>query len=170
MPTKKPKAKRNESGAAKRAGAKRATKKPLAEKVGGASLSLHFDLKIKAQVQAISPLVDRIMRMVSDLEYAKGKEFEIEMALREALANAVVHGAKADASKKVECCVRGEKDSGIHIIVRDPGPGFDPSRVSSPTDEQNLFSDHGRGIYLINKLMDEVRYERNGAEIHMRKY
>lgn len=170
MPTKRPKAKRNGHGTSERASTKKLATKPLVEKKGGPSLPLHFELKIKADVQAISPVVDRIMRLVSDLEYAKGKEFEIEIALREALANAVVHGAKADASKKVECCVRGEKNSGIHIIVRDPGTGFDPSRVSSPTDEQNLFSDHGRGIYLINKLMDEVRYERNGTEIHMRKY
>jgi serine/threonine-protein kinase RsbW len=137
---------------------------------GGHSFPLHFELRIVADIEAISPVVDRIMRWVSDLDYAKGKEFEIETALREALANAILHGAKADASKKVECSVTGDKDRGIHIVVRDPGNGFDPSRIASPTAEQNLFSDHGRGIYLINKLMDEVRYERNGAEIHMRKY
>ena len=42
--------------------------------------------------------------------------------------------------------------------------------ADSPTDGESLFSDHGRGIYLINKLMDEVKYERNGSEIHMRKF
>ncbi len=136
----------------------------------GHSVPLHFELRIVADIQAISPVVDKIMHLVSNLEYAHGKEFEIEMALREALANAILHGAKADASKKVECCVTGDEDRGIHIVVRDPGEGFDTSSLCSPTTEQNLFSDHGRGIYLINKLMDEVRYERNGAEIHMRKY
>jgi serine/threonine-protein kinase RsbW len=55
------------------------------------------------------------------------------------------------------------------IIVRDPGEGFDPSSVPSPVIGQNVFSTHGRGIYLINQLMDEVRYERGGTEIHMRK-
>ena len=55
-------------------------------------------------------------------------------------------------------------------VVRDPSAGFDPNKLPCPTDEQNLFSDHGRGIYLINRLMDEVRYDRNGTEIHMRKY
>jgi len=53
--------------------------------------------------------------------------------------------------------------------VRDPGNGFDPSTVPCPTDEQNVFSEHGRGIYLINQLMDEVRYEQGGTELHMRK-
>lgn len=149
---------------------KKAQPKQNGKKGHGRKIPLHFELKIAADVRAISPVVERIMKLVTALEYAQGKEFEIEMALREALANAVVHGAKADASKQVECCVKGDNDSGIHIVVRDPGEGFDPAQVASPTDEQNLFSDHGRGIFLINRLMDEVRYERNGAEIHMRKY
>ncbi len=56
------------------------------------------------------------------------------------------------------------------IIVRDPGTGFEPNRVPDPLEGENIYSNHGRGIYLINQLMDEVRFERNGTEIHMRKY
>ena len=52
-------------------------------------------------------------------------------------------------------------------VVRDPGPGFDPAQIPSPVVGQNLFSTGGRGIYLINQLMDEVRFERGGTEIHM---
>src|ERR1019366_8009411 len=118
----------------------------------------------------VSPVVAWVMRLVGELEYTAGKDFEIELALREALANAILHGCKADPSKKIECSVTGDKDHGILIVVRDPGTGFDPAKLPCPTDEQNLYSEHGRGIYLINKLMDEVRYERNGTEIHMRKY
>jgi anti-sigma regulatory factor (Ser/Thr protein kinase) len=55
------------------------------------------------------------------------------------------------------------------IVVRDPGEGFVPSAVPNPLDAENLHSTHGRGIYLINQLMDEVSFERNGAEIRMRK-
>jgi serine/threonine-protein kinase RsbW len=54
------------------------------------------------------------------------------------------------------------------IVVRDPGQGFDPAQIPSPITGQQLFSSHGRGIYLINQLMDEVRFERGGTEIHMR--
>jgi len=110
------------------------------------------------------------MRLVGDLDYAAGNEFEIEMALREALANAVMHGCKADPDKRIECCVSGDQEHGILLVVRDPGEGFDPSTLPPPTTGQNLYSDHGRGVYLINALMDEVKYERNGSEIHMRKY
>jgi serine/threonine-protein kinase RsbW len=130
----------------------------------------HFEVSLPADVTAISPVVGWVMRLVSELDYASGKEFEIEMALREALANAVLHGCKGDASKKIECSVTADQEKGILIIVRDPGKGFDPASIPSPTDESNLHSDHGRGILLINKLMDEVHHESNGTVIRMRKY
>jgi serine/threonine-protein kinase RsbW len=56
------------------------------------------------------------------------------------------------------------------IVVRDPGAGFDPFAIPDPCNGENVYSNHGRGIYLINQLMDEVKFERNGTEIHMRKY
>jgi len=56
------------------------------------------------------------------------------------------------------------------IVVRDPGTGFEPKEVPDPLAGKNVYSHHGRGIFLINQLMDEVRFERNGTEIHMRKY
>jgi serine/threonine-protein kinase RsbW len=59
---------------------------------------------------------------------------------------------------------------GMLIIVRDPGPGFDPASIPSPVLGQNLFSTGGRGIYLINQLMDEVHYDKGGTEIHMRTH
>ena len=132
--------------------------------------STQFEVALPADIGAISPVVDWVMRLVTELGYARGKEFEIELSLREALANAILHGCKGDPAKKIECSVSGDKERGIHIVVRDPGPGFDFSSLPSPTEDQNLFSDHGRGIYLINKLMDEVKYVRHGSEIHMRKY
>ena len=53
-------------------------------------------------------------------------------------------------------------------VVRDPGPGFDPASIPSPIMGENIYATHGRGIFLINQLVDEVQFERNGAEIHMR--
>ncbi len=138
--------------------------------VNAHSSSAHFDVSLPADVTAISPVVGWVMRLVGELEYAAGKEFEIEMALREALANAVLHGCKGDASKKIECSVTGDRDQGILIVVRDPGSGFDPASIPSATDESNLHSEHGRGILLINKLMDEVKHEQNGTVIRMRKF
>jgi serine/threonine-protein kinase RsbW len=99
---------------------------------------------------------------------AAGKEREVEMALLEALANAVQHGCKNDPSKQVECCVGCDESRGLLIVIRDPGAGFDPASIPSPIVGQNLYASHGRGIYLINQLMDEVRFEKGGTEIHMK--
>jgi serine/threonine-protein kinase RsbW len=132
--------------------------------------STHFEVTLPAEVSAISPVVSWIMRFVSELDYAEGKEFEIEMALREALANAVLHGCQGDPTKKIECTVSGDPQQGVTIVVRDPGNGFDPSSLPSPTEDANLHAEHGRGILLINKLMDEVKHEQNGTVIRMRKF
>jgi serine/threonine-protein kinase RsbW len=142
----------------------------VASEKNDAPAATHFEVMLAADVSTISPVVSWVMHLVSEMEYGAGKEFQIELALREALANAVLHGCNADPSKRIECSVTCEEDRGILIVVSDPGNGFDPAKVPCPTNEQNIFSDHGRGIYLINTLMDEVLYERNGAEIHMRKY
>ncbi len=91
------------------------------------------------------------------------------MALAEALSNAVVHGAHSDPTKIIECDVACDEAHGMLIVVRDPGPGFDVNKIPDPCVGENIFSNHGRGIYLINQLMDEVQFHKNGTEIHMIK-
>ena len=132
-------------------------------------LILRLDLTVTADVEGIDPAVRRIMGVVSSMQCGSGKEFEIETALREALANAVVHGCKRDPGKQVQICVACDESRGMLIVIRDPGGGFDPRSIPCPTQGENLFRAHGRGIYLINQLMDELRFERGGAEIWMRK-
>jgi serine/threonine-protein kinase RsbW len=132
-------------------------------------LILRLDLSVPAEVGGIDPAVERIMGVVSSMECGSGKEFEIETALREALANAIVHGCKGDPAKRIQVAVGCDESRGMLIVVRDPGCGFDPRSIPSPTAGQNLYRSHGRGIYLINELMDEVRFEKGGTEIWMRK-
>jgi anti-sigma regulatory factor (Ser/Thr protein kinase) len=128
-----------------------------------------LDVTISANPNAISGVVDGVMQIAREMKCAEGNEYQIELALREALANAIVHGCNNDSSKKVECCVACTESSDIVIVVRDPGEGFALKDVRNPLAAENLHSTHGRGIYLINQLMDEVSFERNGAEIRMRK-
>jgi len=144
------------------------SQRPAAKRRGRApgSFALKMDVTIPARVSAISPLVEAVMTAVRS--HATPKELEIETALREALANAVKHGCSGDPTKFVQCSVVFEEDRSVLIVVRDPGPGFDPVRLPDPTQGEHLYENHGRGIYLINHLMDEVRFERGGAEIHMR--
>ena len=133
------------------------------------NLLLRLETTIPADTGAISPVVDGVMRIVQQMGCAAGKEMEIETALREALANAIIHGCNRDRRKKVQFCIACDEARGMLIVVRNPGKGFDVATIPNPTVGQNLFESHGRGIYLINQLMDEVRFERGGTEIHMRK-
>jgi serine/threonine-protein kinase RsbW len=132
-------------------------------------LLLKLRVTMAADPHAVMPVVEGIMEVVRNTNCANGKEYQIELALNEALANAVVHGCKKDPTKLVECCVMADGHQGMLIIVRDPGPGFDPANIPNPVMGENVFANHGRGIFLINQLMDEVRFERGGTEIHMRK-
>lgn len=128
-----------------------------------------LNMVIPAEPTAASSVCDGVMQIVREMKLASGREFEVEIALREALANAIEHGCQRDPSKSIQCCVAGDESGDLVIVVRDPGPGFDPARVSDPREDANLLRDGGRGIHLINEFMDEVRYAQDGREIQMRK-
>ena len=132
-------------------------------------LSLRMRVTLAAERKSVDPVVEQVMAAVREMKCVNGKEDAIELALAEALANAVVHGAKEDPTKVVECLVACDEQRGVLIIVRDPGEGFDPQEIPSCTMGENLYSNHGRGIFLINQLMDEVKFRKNGTEIHMVK-
>jgi serine/threonine-protein kinase RsbW len=132
-------------------------------------LNLRVRVTLAADRKSVDPVVQQVMEAIHEVRCVDGKEDAIELSLQEALANAVIHGAKEDPTKVVECLVACDEQRGLLIIVRDPGNGFDPGTIPSCTMGENVYSNHGRGIFLINQLMDEVKFLRNGTEIHMVK-
>jgi serine/threonine-protein kinase RsbW len=132
-------------------------------------LILKLSVTLCADRKAVDPVVQSVMNVVREMKCADGKEDSIELALTEALANAVVHGASSDPTKVIECDVACDEQHGMLIVVRDPGPGFDVGKIPDPCEGKNIFASHGRGIYLINQLMDEVQFHKNGTEIRMIK-
>ena len=124
---------------------------------------------LPSRVEAISPFVDQFMHFVLNFRNADGSEVEIEMALREALANAVIHGNREDTFKRVFVECRCYMDGEVAITVRDEGQGFESSTVPDPTTPENRLFTHGRGIYLMKTLMDEISFEENGVIVRMRK-
>ena len=142
---------------------------PTACEFDAARLIFRLDELVDSRIEAISPLVDKLMRIIRESDCAPGQDYAVETALREALANAVVHGNRRDPRKKARICCACEADRGILIIVKDAGEGFNPAAIPSPLVGENIHAEHGRGIFLMNLLMDEVRFERGGTEIHMRK-
>jgi serine/threonine-protein kinase RsbW len=134
------------------------------------ALSELLDLSMPADGEAIGAVVDSISETLVQLEVPEQKRFEVALAVQEALANAVVHGCGNDRSKQVRCRLKTDPQGRIVIIVTDPGPGFSPELQPDPKRNENLYADHGRGVYLIRQLMDEVHFERSGSEIMMWKY
>jgi anti-sigma regulatory factor (Ser/Thr protein kinase) len=133
----------------------------------GAPLDVHT--WVRSEIALISPLVDWLMNLIATSHCVCGEEQLVELALREALSNAMLHGNSLDARKLVHvrcCCDFGK---GVFILVRDQGPGFDPNNVPNPLAVENLGAEHGRGIHLMKLAMDKVSFERGGTEVRMRK-
>jgi serine/threonine-protein kinase RsbW len=135
----------------------------------GTGSLLEIDAWMPSEIKAISPLVGRLMRLIEGSHCVTGEEPAVELALREALNNAVVHGNRLDAHKLVHVRCRCKVGEGISLIVSDQGQGFDPRTVSDPVAVENLEKDHGRGIHLMKLAMDEVSFEQRGTEVHMCK-
>lgn len=124
---------------------------------------------LSSQVTAISPLVDELMMFVRNCRKTNGSELEIETAVREAISNAIIHGNHEDPYKRVHVVCRCNSDGEVRITVRDEGPGFKNAAVPDPTSAENRLSTHGRGIYLMRILMDEVSFVNGGSVVRMRK-
>jgi serine/threonine-protein kinase RsbW len=129
---------------------------------------IQVELSLRSEVSAISPFVNTLMHLIWKCRWVRGAEEDIEIALSEALANAVIHGNHEDPGKQVYVGCRGGADE-VSIVIRDEGQGFDIGKVPDPTAPENIGSSHGRGIYLMKAVMDEVRFERGGAVVYMRK-
>src|SRR5258708_19246519 len=90
---------------------------------------LHLLLRVtlSADRTTVDPVVQEVMAVVRQMNGIDGKDDAIELALQEALANAVIHGAKEDASKTVESLVPSDEGRGTLIRVPVPGPAFEPN-------------------------------------------
>jgi serine/threonine-protein kinase RsbW len=133
------------------------------------SAVLEIDSWMPSKVQAISPLVERLMLLIEGSHFVPGEEFGVELALREALGNAVLHGNREHPEAKVHIRCRCWPDKEISIVVTDQGKGFDFGQTRADGFISDPLSEHGRGILLMKAYMDDVHFERGGSEVHMRK-
>jgi serine/threonine-protein kinase RsbW len=130
---------------------------------------LEIDFWLPSKIEAISPTVDRLMKQIQRSQCVPGKEFDVELALREALGNAVVHGNQEDPEKKVHIRVRCGRGKGISIVVTDQGKGFSFGEFVGNGLKSDPAAAHGHGIQLMKAYMDDVHFARGGSEVRMRK-
>jgi anti-sigma regulatory factor (Ser/Thr protein kinase) len=128
-----------------------------------------FNMVIPADPLAIPKVTDGVMQVLHEKNWPEDRIIQVELALQEALANAIRHGCKGDRSRQVQCIVNCHSDGEVLIVVRDPGTGFDATTVPDPLACENVLKSSGRGIFLINQLMDEVAFKDGGRELQMRK-
>jgi serine/threonine-protein kinase RsbW len=124
---------------------------------------------IPSTFAAVETVVEKIRELARKMKGGKGFLEGVELALREALVNAVVHGNRQDPKKQVvvRCFCRPAR--GILLVVEDEGPGFDPNKVPDPTHEERVFETHGRGLFLIRGSVDRVRFSKSRGRVTMLK-
>jgi serine/threonine-protein kinase RsbW len=126
---------------------------------------------IPSNFAGLDSVVEKAMTIVKGMPCAPESAEQVELSLREALVNAILHGNRADPQKNVlvACFCECEANGGLLLVVRDEGAGFDPSEVPDPTQGHWIDSEHGRGIFLMRQFMDEVSYRNGGREVELRK-
>ncbi|MFQ5638607.1 MAG: ATP-binding protein [bacterium] len=125
------------------------------------------DINVPSQTQYIRKVVSQLVNFV--IGTANIDEDEFPLVLSEAVANAIIHGNKNDARKKVFARVSINTEM-VVFKVADEGKGFDHKKLPDPTKVENLGKKHGRGLFFIRHFMDEVQFNKSGNEITMIKY
>ena len=104
--------------------------------------------------------------------FGEDERDQVGMAVRECVVNAVVHGNRYNARKKVHLGIKTTPDR-MTVVIRDEGEGFDVNALPDPLAEENLLRQSGRGLLLIRAFMDEFdirKAEPKGTEVKMVKY
>ena len=125
-------------------------------------MKIHSDLKLVKEVDG------EFFNKVKDLKLTKSELLDLKLCLNEAVTNAIRHGNKEDKDLLVFVDIKVDSKS-IQFTVTDQGKGFDYKNVPDPTSEKNITRPHGRGVYLINELMDKVEYLDGGRTVKMVK-
>lgn len=124
-------------------------------------------LHLPSDVARIEEAVELVARhLEAHFIDRKTIRFNCRIALSEALSNAIVYGNGGDPDKHVMVRVQFGKTT-IEMEVTDDGPGFDPDLLPDPTHPEQLSNPDGRGIFLIQRLVDEVRFNDKGNAICM---
>jgi serine/threonine-protein kinase RsbW len=113
---------------------------------------------ISSKIEAIDEAVQKATEFAATAGFSDDALFGIDMAVREALANAVKHGNKLDETKPVEITLI-DLGNGLEIRIRDFGKGFDVEQVPDPTNPENLLKASGRGILFMHNFVDKVEWE-----------
>ena len=129
------------------------------------------ELSLPSRIDTVATAAAAVAEFLSRSGITEDAAFGIDMAVREAVTNAVLHGNRQDENKTVDVTLKSSPDA-VEISVHDQGPGFNPEDVPDPTAEENILKASGRGIFFMRSFMDEVNWlirPGGGTTVHMLK-
>jgi serine/threonine-protein kinase RsbW len=110
------------------------------------------ELSLPSRIDTVAAAAAAVAEFVGRSAISEDAAFGIDMAVREAVTNAVLHGNRQDEGKTVDIILKSSPDA-VEISVHDQGSGFNPEEVPDPTAQENT---SGRGIFFMRSFMDEV--------------
>ena len=116
-----------------------------------------IELSLPSRIETVATAAAAVAEFLSRSGISEDAAFGIDMAVREAVTNAVFHGNRQDETKTVDVTLKSSPDA-VEISVHDQGPGFNPEEVPDPTAEENILKASGRGIFFMRSFMDEVNW------------
>ncbi|HEV2200375.1 MAG TPA: ATP-binding protein [Bryobacteraceae bacterium] len=131
-----------------------------------------LDLTLDSSLESVDSAEEAVLREATEAGFEEDDLHKIGIAVRECMVNAVVHGNRYNARKKVQLKV-ARAAGRIVISIADEGEGFDPAAVPDPLASENLLRFSGRGVMLMQAFMDEFQVsprEPRGTEVKMVKY
>ena len=115
------------------------------------------ELTLASRLESVEEAAAAAAKFAERHDFGDDVKFAIDMAVREAVANAVKHGNLLDETKRVEITFENSGEA-FEITVRDFGAGFAVEEVPDPTNPENLLKANGRGILFMRSFMDEVEW------------
>jgi len=125
-----------------------------------------LDLKYKSNRKSVADLENLLIEHKAEINLPEEKFVNLQIAVSEAILNAIVHGNKEISEKNVYVKIENDERK-ITISIKDEGKGFDVNTLPDPTKSENLYKEHGRGIFIIKSLVDifDCISDSNGTEI-----
>jgi serine/threonine-protein kinase RsbW len=122
--------------------------------------------KISSRIENLRKIEKLVDDLSAELNISSDIYGNILIASLEAANNAIIHGNKLDENKLVNICVKKDESS-LKIMIEDEGDGFDYRNIPDPTAPENIENVNGRGIFLMEKLSDNIEFTRNGATVEL---
>jgi len=115
-------------------------------------------LRITSRREFLDPVHNLTEQLIAQVGFSEDESYWMVTAVREAVTNALLHGNNEQPGTFVEVEFEMIPD-GIRITITDQGEGFDPAALPDPVSKEHLMNSSGRGVYLMQQLMDEVTFD-----------